>query len=62
VTRKKNAVFRPEPELGPLDDNNFREYAQSAIKSYERKRMFIDAILWRGIITLYEAALQAAKR
>ena len=56
MTRKKNAVFRPEPELGPLDGNNFREYVQSAIKSYERKRMFIE------IITLYEAALQAAKR
>jgi hypothetical protein len=47
-------------KLAPLGPDNFRDYAQAAIKSYADKRMLVDALLWRGIIGHYERALAAA--
>ena len=44
----------------PLGPDNYRDYAQAAIKSYVDKRMLLDAMLWRGIIAHYEWALESA--
>lgn len=56
----KGRIDRPNEELGVLSEENFREYAQKAIKTYEEKNMVIDAIVWSGIIAHYNRALDAA--
>lgn len=38
----------------PLNDQNFREFAQRAIASYYDKGRIVDALLWRAIVAKYE--------
>lgn len=43
--------------MSTLDETNFRETAQAAIKKYGDSGMIIDSLLWGTIVGLYEAAL-----
>jgi hypothetical protein len=46
-------------ESKKIDETNYREVAQQAIRKYEEKNMAIDAIVWSTIIGFYETALKA---
>ena len=45
-----------------LDATSYREVAQRAIKTYEKKGMLIDGLMWGQIIGFYEEALKEAQR
>ena len=40
-----------------IDETNFREYAQKAIKNYSDKNMMVDVLFWGHVIGLYERAM-----
>lgn len=63
--RKEAAVAtKPGPVKArdPLNSTNFRQFAEDAIKVYEKKGMILDALLWHGIIGHYNAALDDANK
>jgi hypothetical protein len=52
-------VTTRKQESKKIDETNYREVAQQAIRKYEEKNMAIDAIVWSTIIGFYEAALKS---
>jgi hypothetical protein len=52
-------VTARKQESKKIDETNYREVAQQAIRKYEEKNMVIDAIIWSTIIGFYETALKS---
>ena len=46
--------------MATIDESNFRECAQDAIKKYREGGKLIDALVWGTIIGLYESALASS--
>lgn len=56
--KKTKKVEKEAPQERPIDETNFREHAQRAIKKYGEKGMILDAMVWGRIVGLYEDALK----
>jgi hypothetical protein len=62
VTQQEGGLTMAKQTEGILDATNYREVAQRAIKTYEKKEMWIDGLMWSQIIGFYEEALKKAQK